>query len=89
MNPTVYLDATIPSFYFEERSGIVIQAWHEITVQFWDEARSRYDCFVSDETLRELQESSYPEEKRRKCLALVADLPRLALAAEVIDLAAY
>ena len=35
MNPTVYLDATIPSFYYEDRPGIIIQAWHEITVEFW------------------------------------------------------
>jgi predicted nucleic acid-binding protein len=89
MNPTVYLDATIPSFYYEDRPGTVIQAWHEITVEFWDQARSHYDCFASDETLRELQETSYPEEKRRQCLALVADLPRLAVIPEVSDLAAY
>ncbi len=26
MQPTVYLDATIPSFYYEERPGTVMQA---------------------------------------------------------------
>jgi predicted nucleic acid-binding protein len=89
MNPTVYLDATIPSFYYEDRPGTVLQAWHEITVEFWDKARGHYDCFVSDETLRELQETSYPEDKREKCLTLVVDLPRLAVVSEVTDLAAY
>jgi hypothetical protein len=38
MKPSVYLDATIPSFYYEERPGTVIQAWRELTVQFWDHA---------------------------------------------------
>ena len=57
MKPTVYLDATIPSFYYEDRPGTVMQAWREITVAFWDQVRDRYELFVSDETLRELQET--------------------------------
>jgi len=89
MKPTVYLDATIPSFYFEDRPGTVMQAWREITVEFWDHARDRYELFLSDETLRELQETGYPEDKRRQCLALVSGLRRLALTPEVSDLAAY
>ena len=89
MKSTVYLDATIPSFYYEERSGTIMQAWREITVQFWDDARQGYDLFVSDETLRELQEPGYPAEKREKCLALVSGLPRLAVTREVSELVAY
>src|SRR5437870_3771995 len=89
MKPTVYLDATIPSFYYEDRPGTVMQAWREITVAYWDDARDRYELFVSDETLRELQETGYPEEKRDKCLALIADVPRLGGTPEATDLAAY
>ncbi len=89
MKPTVYLDATIPSFYYEDRPGTVIQAWREITVEFWDQARHHYQCFLSDETLRELQETDYPKEKRDKCLALVSGLPRLAVTPEITELAAY
>jgi hypothetical protein len=36
-----------------------------------------------------LQDTGYPEEKRGKCLALVAGLRRLAVTAEVTDLAVY
>jgi hypothetical protein len=89
MNPTVYLDATIPSFYFEERPGTIIQAWREITVAFWEHAQGRYELFVSDETLRELQDLGYPTPKRQQCLDLVVGLPRLAVTPEVTDLAAY
>jgi predicted nucleic acid-binding protein len=89
MNPSVYLDATIPSFYYEDRPGTVMQAWREITVEFWDVARGRYGLFVSDETIRELQDTGYPEEKRNKCLALVAGLRRLAVTPEVTELAIY
>ncbi len=89
MKAMVYLDATIPSFYYEERTGTIIQAWREITVQFWDHARHHYDLFVSDETLRELQDIGYPAVKRKRCLALVAGLPRLAVTDEISSLATF
>ncbi len=89
MKPTVYLDATIPSFYYVDRPGIVMQAWREITVAFWYHSRDNYELFLSDETLRELQEPTYPEDKRRQCLALVGGLRRLAVTPEVTELVAY
>lgn len=89
MKPTVYLDATIPSFYYEDRPGIILQAWREITVEFWHRAGGQYELYVSDETLRELQDTGYPEEKRQQCLALVSALPRLAVTPEVTDLVEY
>lgn len=89
MRPTVYLDATIPSFYYEDRPGNVIQAWRQITVEFWQHARDNYQLVVSDETIRELEEFGYPEQKRRKCLDLVAGLPRVSLIPEIKELAAY
>jgi hypothetical protein len=89
MKASVYLDATIPSFYYEDRPGTVMQAWREITVEFWNQARERYELFSSDETIRELQDTRYPEENRAKCLALVAVLRRLAITPEVTDMAVY
>jgi hypothetical protein len=89
MKPTVYLDATIPSFYYDERPGAIIQAWREITVQFWQEAEHHYDLFVSDETIRELRDIGYPAAKRKRCLDLVVNLPRLVLTDEITDLAAF
>ncbi len=89
MRPAVYLDATIPSFYCEERPGTIIQAWREITVEFWDSARKGYDLYISDETVRELSEPGYPAEKRQQCLALVEQLPRLAVNDAIVDLVSY
>ena len=83
------MDATIPSFYYEQRPETILQAWRKITVEFWHYARDRYELYVSDEAIRELQDTGYPEDKRRNCLALVAELPRLAVAPEVTELAAY
>ena len=78
MPSSVYLDATIPSFYFDERPGTIIEAWQELTVAFWQHAQGRYDLFVSDETLRELEDLGYPASKRQQCLALVANCKHLA-----------
>ena len=89
MNPSVYVDATIPSFYYEDRPGAVMQAWREITIEFWDQARNRYELFVSDETIRELADVGYPDEKRSNCLSLIAGVRRLAITPEVTELAAY
>ncbi len=89
MNPSVYLDATIPSFYYEDRAGTVMQAWRKITVEFWEQAPERYELFISDETIRELQDTGYPEEKRDNCLALIGGLRRLAVTPEVAELAVY
>src|SRR5258708_785361 len=89
MKPTVYLDATCPSVYYEYRSGTIMQAWREITVAFWDLSRDNYELFLSDETLRELQEPTYPEDKRQSCLALVGGLRRLAVTPEVTELVGY
>ena len=89
MKPSAYLDATIPSFYYEVRPETILKAWREITVEFWRQAQGRYELYISDETIRELQDVGYPDEKRRQCLALIGGFPRLLISAEVIDLAAY
>lgn len=89
MKPTVYLDATIPSFYHEDRPDTIIQAWREITVQFWEHARHEYSLVISHEVLRELQDLGYPAAKREKCLNLVKGLPLLAMTEEVTDLAEF
>jgi hypothetical protein len=85
--PTVYLDATIPSFYYEEREDPLLQVWKGITVQFWDSARYDYQVLVSDETIRELGDRGYPPEKRDRCLHLVSGLPRLVTVPDVERLA--
>lgn len=89
MKPTVYLDATIPSYYYEHRRGSVNQAWRQITAEFWESGRHDYEVFVSDEVVRELEDEGYPEEKRIRCLALIDGLPRLETTDEVTELAIY
>ncbi len=89
MKPTIYLDATIPSFYCEERTSTILQAWHELTVEFWDECRDRYALYASDETIREIMDAFPAAKKRKRYLGLIEKLPRLAVTPEVTELARY
>ncbi len=45
---TVYLDTTIPSFYFDERESF--KNWIEETQRWWQEESFRYELWISDAT---------------------------------------
>ena len=46
MNKTVYLDATVPSYYYEERPELT--AFIDITKKWWDTQKENYEVFISD-----------------------------------------
>lgn len=58
MKSSVYLDSTIPSYYFDEREAL--KPFSEITRKWWKEERSNFVIFTSEETLDELNEGNYP-----------------------------
>lgn len=60
---SVYIDTTIPSYYYEERTDPIICARHLITVSWWDTQREKYDLFVSEFVLAELIEGEYPNKE--------------------------
>jgi predicted nucleic acid-binding protein len=89
MKPSVYLDATIPSFYHEERPLPQLQEWRRQTIRFWESAQAACEMLVSDETVRELEETGYPDKKRRLCLELIRPLRRLSETPEILELAQF
>lgn len=74
---SVYIETTIPSFYFEERPSADAIAWRAATRAWWDGCRQAYRLVISDFVIEELGRTPVP--KRRALLALVAGLERLAL----------
>lgn len=52
--PRVYIETTIPSFYFETRTATKIVAWRQITREWWTRHRRRYDLVTSALVLDEL-----------------------------------
>lgn len=84
--PSVYVETSIPSFYFEPRSEPAMQARREWTRRWWAGARESYELVTSEAVLDELKRGEYPT--KRDCLALVSDLPVLAVAPATADVVA-
>nr|VFJ61274.1 MAG: hypothetical protein BECKFW1821A_GA0114235_11124 [Candidatus Kentron sp. FW] len=75
MKEKVYIDSTIPSYYFDRRESLA--TFTEITKKWWSEMASEYDLFVSDAVIRELNRGEYPN--KEEVLALVSGIPSLPL----------
>lgn len=67
MKKSVYLDTTIFSYYFDERSSLKIHI--DRTKKWWDKERNLYDLYVSAFVLFELQEWMFPRQKEAIKLA--------------------
>jgi hypothetical protein len=88
MKPSLYIETTIPSFVVGGISSVLETAAHQAaTRRWWEERRSEYRLYVSSLVQEELAagNAAYAEQR----LALVADLNRLAVVPEVVQLATY
>jgi hypothetical protein len=83
MKPKVYIETTIPSYYYGERASI--QADILRTREWWDHERRHYECVTSLVTLAELRLGRH--ELREKRVALLDSLPLLEVTDEVLALA--
>ncbi len=81
MNRLIYIETSIPSFYFETRPGAQMQARREWTRDWWGTARLTESLVTSAAVLDELDRT--PEPKRTDCLTLVQRLPLLEITSEV------
>jgi predicted nucleic acid-binding protein len=70
---SVYLDTTIPSYYYDERPELKLH--RDITRRWWDEEKSHYDVYISGIVLTELNRGNYPH--KADVLQLVDELPIL------------
>lgn len=73
--PRVYVETTIPSFYYESRSDASVIARREWTRQWWQDAGERYELVTSLAVVDELA-AGLPE-RSQLWLALIGDLPLL------------
>lgn len=86
MNQLIYVETSIPSFYFETRPSSQMQARREWTREWWAMSTLADTRLTSLAVLLELQET--PEPKRSECLDLMEKLPLLQVTDEVTDLVA-
>ncbi len=78
----VYIETTIPSFYYETRRGPEMVARQRWTREWWDEQRSHYELVTSLAVIEELERGDYPG--KSEVLELLSDVPILP-AEEAID----
>jgi predicted nucleic acid-binding protein len=85
-NATLYLESTIPSYLAARPSrDLVVAAHQQITHEWWQQARSNFDIYISQVVLDEISAGDPDAAARR--VALVEGLPLLDVTEEVAALA--
>lgn len=74
MRKTVYIDTTIPSYYVDQREGLMLHI--NRTRAWWDQEKHAYDVYCSDFVELELTEVEFPGQSI--ALELIKDISRLA-----------
>lgn len=75
MKSRVYVETSIPSFYYEVRTEPEMIARRDWTRQFWDNADAAYELVTSVAVLEELNSGEFPQ--KQQALDLMSDLPLL------------
>ena len=73
--PTVYIETTIPSFYFEPREDSASAYMRQVTRRWWDERRGSFSLVTSGFALLELEAA--PSFIADGALALMREVPVL------------
>ena len=82
---TVYIETTIPSYLVARRSrDLVTVAHQQITHEWWDSERERFDLFVSEAVLDEIRAGDPKYAAKR--MKLVADVEVLKFSPAVEEL---
>jgi hypothetical protein len=83
MKKRVYIETSIPSFYYENRTDAAAVARRDWSRQWWDNHRHVYELVSSQAVLDDLNNGDYPDSKRKNCIALLNDLTFLPIETEI------
>ena len=83
MKPKVYIETSIPSFYYEVRPEPEMVARRQWTRQWWDNFRRDYLLVTSVAVLDELNYGDYPN--KDEIVRLVSDLPLVSIELAVTE----
>jgi len=83
MNPSVYIETSIPSFYFEVRTEPDMVARRQWTREWWDTHFSDYDVVTSVAVVDELASGSF--DAKDDAVELIAQLPLLDINESIVD----
>ncbi len=88
MKPSVYIETTIPSFYYEVRTEPDMVARREWTQEWWNDHLADYDVYTSEAVIEELESGLFPG--KEDALKLMGNLPLLDIDEPIADtVAAY
>jgi predicted nucleic acid-binding protein len=85
MKPTVYIETTIASFYWETRNDPESVAMKDWTREWWSGPRLLCDCWTSAATLEELDSGEHPEKELK--LDLLENVLLLEINDEISEIA--
>lgn len=84
MNARIYVETTVPSFYYEVRDEPEKIASRDWTRRRWERAVSDCELVTSAPVVDELERGDFP--KREECLRLIAPLALLAVEPAVLEI---
>ena len=84
MKKRVYIETTIPSFYFETRTSAEMVAMRNWTRDWWDHHARHYELVTSEAVFEELNEGKYST--KEDALTLIEDLPTLEVDKAVVEI---
>ncbi len=85
IKPRVYVETSIPSFYFEKRREPEMAARRQWTRRWWTSASQRYEVATSVAVLNELERGRFAA--KEDCLHLLEGLQLLAVGPPVTEIA--
>ena len=79
----VYIETSIPSFYYETREEPEMVARKNWTMEWWDKHSKEYQLVTSEPVLEELRGGIYPN--KSQVLALVENIPLVPIEEGIIE----
>jgi hypothetical protein len=84
MRRKVYIETTIPSYYYEFRKDVRSIAWREITREWWSKYKRYYYALSSEMVIFELERGRHPHQHEK--LVLMKDVERLPYSPVIDDI---
>ncbi len=84
MKPKIYIETSIPSFYYETRTEPSMVARKEWTKEWWDNNRNEYNLHTSIPVIEELEKGNHPHKKQT--LKLIENISLLPIEDEIYEI---
>ena len=74
MKAKVYIETSVPSFFYETREEAQFVAMRQWTQDWWKNEKLNYQCVTSDAVINELEMGEHPKQKEKLNLLSEVDL---------------